>query len=164
MAMKILSTVASILVGAFLGFITGAILGFTIGRGIDLLVAEDSFRWRTLYGSISGALAGLIAGAGTGALGIRTRFGLEWILIFSIGTIVGFVVRAGKIEQDLWLMTGIGAVAGWLVTHVARFAFRKWLAHGALETKIILVYVLIVGFVVWFVPSIMQLIGSFFYF
>jgi len=164
MAKKILATVSMIIGGAFIGFVMGGFLGYFLGKGADTIAREDFIQWRSLYGGIISAVAGLIVGAGTAGLGIRSRYGLEWVLIIGVGIPLGFWLESGEFALDIFVLIGIGVVASWLVIHFVLFALKKWLYRGPFNTWVIVTYVLIFGLVVFVAPLLLQLIASIFYF
>lgn len=152
--------------GAIIGFILGTVLGGLIGRGADY-IAYDKYEisWRTLYGGITAAVTGLIAGAGTGGLGIRTRFSLEWLLIIGIGLPLGYWIRSGSgVLHDIAQLAGIAAIACWLVVLFLRWIFGRWLSKGGLERWVFVTYIVIFGLIIFAVPPVLQLLSLFFSF
>ena len=164
MARSSLFTLLVIVAGAIIGFFAGAVLGVVMGSVLDFLMQEGWYKWRSLYGGMIGSVAGLIVGMAAGVLGVRTRFGIEWPLIFGAGTLVGFWIQSERMLADVVLLTGIGALAGWLVALLMRLLFRKWLPQGPFEKKMIASYLLLFGLVAFFVPFIMQFLAMLFSF
>lgn len=165
-AKRIFSTISLIVAGAVIGFVAGAVVGFFIGRGADAIANQKHLMmWRSFYGGMTAAVAGLIAGAGTGGLGIRTRFGLEWLLITGIGILLGYWIRGGnRVLNDMGQLAGIAAIASWLVVLFLRLIFGKRLPRGGLERRVIVIYILIFGLVVFAGPPVLQAVSSIFYF
>lgn len=164
MARSSLITLLLIVAGAIIGFFAGTVLGAGMGSVLDSLMQKGWYTWRSLYGGMIGAVAGFIVGIASGALGVRTRFGIEWPLIFGAGAVVGFGIQSERLDADLALLTGIGTLACWLVALLMRLLFRKWLPQGPFKTKVIAAYLLVLGLVAFFVPFIMQMLTMLFSF
>jgi len=82
-----------------IGLVCGLILGVIIGREIDLILGHW-FGWRVLFGGVFGTATGIISGAGTGLLGVRTRFGLEWLFFIVVIIPIGFFICRLYTELD----------------------------------------------------------------
>lgn len=81
-------------------------------------------------GVLTGGILDLITGAGIGLLGVRTRYGLEWlffmIVIIPIGIFLFDYSRNWNAWSELLELTGIGSLAGWLSALVVKAALGKW--------------------------------------
>jgi len=144
------------LVGMFLGLILGALLGGLIGTIVEQVTAKMS--GTMIFGAMIGLWTGLVAGASTGILGKQTRFGLEWLLIFTVGILVGFWIDHHPwVQRGINALTGIGAFSGWLTLFPLRWILKKWIPDKSINWWwVLLVYLAAFGLTVYFAPELIM--------
>lgn len=158
MVKRILTTIA----GMVIGLICGAILGVLIGGVTDLIIGHW-FGWRWLFGGVIGLATGLISGAGTGLLGVRTRYGLEWLFFIFAGVPIGFMLMEHPLNWNAWsnllVLTGIGALAGWLSVLIVRAAFGKKVSGEPFQYWMTAGYLALFAALIFMVPRFLQFLG-----
>jgi len=146
-------------VGAVIGLVCGAVMGMIIGGGIDLLLG-NWLGWRAIFGGVVGFGTGLIAGIGTGLMGSRTRFGLEWLPMILVGVPLGLLLMEGSWNwANLLLIGGIGAVSGWLAGLVVKVVLRKWLPGEVFQDWMLAGYLTVFVGLIIIVPRLLKLLA-----
>jgi len=146
--------------GMVIGLICGTVLGVVIGGLLDLILGQW-FGWRWIFGGVTGIATGLVVGAGTGLLGVRTRYGLEWLPIIVVAIPLGFIfMKRNWVWNNLLLLAVIGALAGWLTALILKSAFGKWLPRGSFKYWMVAGYLVLFAALAFITPRLVQLLAQ----